>query len=94
MQMKDVLTNLDKSLNFSSYDLKVIIAIGFSVVMLGLLYRVYSWFRELHKELVQSGEISSDAFVKVSKWPFTLFIIFLIVVFGGLYAWFYMPFNL
>ncbi|MGC9207419.1 hypothetical protein [Acidithiobacillus sp.] len=93
-KLTDVLPNLEKSSHFSSYDLKIIIAIGFSVMMIFLFYKIYSFYKKAHTESVQSGEITSEEFIKVSVWPFTIFIIFLIVEFAGLYLWFYMPFNL
>ncbi|MBU2739586.1 hypothetical protein [Acidithiobacillus concretivorus] len=93
-KLTDILPNLEKSSHFSSYDLKITIAIGFSVMMIVLFYKVYSFYKKAHTESVQSGEITSEEFIKVSVWPFTIFIIFLIIELTGLYLWFYMPFNL
>ena len=66
----------------------------FALMMIVLFYKVYSFYKKAYTESVQSGEITSEEFIKVSVWPFTVFIIFLIVEFTGLYLWFYMPFNL
>ncbi|EGQ62345.1 hypothetical protein GGI1_12355 [Acidithiobacillus sp. GGI-221] len=87
MTMNDIAFRLYSDIGMGPDDFRIILLLIYSFMMVHLLVVVLRFYAKAHKTLVASDEptMTEDEFVKISKWPITIFVCWLLLAFCGAY---------